>query len=137
MEKVWIIHPPQFCCLYWHNCCQTDHSVLWWMVFWVNWLTLSQECHREMFLAHYCSSCRLWSIFTFWKISWLVMLMTPLWWPLCHPQALELLQQQSPWFVTLAGLVSGVTFGVWPLVSGVTSVSKTWYLEEVLACVPR
>ena len=30
------------------------------------------------------------SFFPFWKISWSVMLMTPLWWLLCHPQASEL-----------------------------------------------
>ena len=29
-------------------------------------------------------------LFQFWKISWSVMLMTPLWWLLCHPQASEL-----------------------------------------------
>ena len=34
--------------------------------------------------------CTLRSSFPFWKISWSVMLMTPLWWLVCHPQALEL-----------------------------------------------
>ena len=29
-------------------------------------------------------------LFPFWKISWSVKLMTPLWWLLCHPQASEL-----------------------------------------------
>ena len=29
-------------------------------------------------------------LFLFWKISWSVMLMTLLWWPLCHSQAFEL-----------------------------------------------
>ena len=42
--------------------------------------------------------------------SWSVKLMTPLWWLLSRPQASEL-QLLSPWSVTLAGLVSGVTFG--------------------------
>ena len=28
---------------------QTDHTTLWWMVVGVNWLTLHQECHREVF----------------------------------------------------------------------------------------
>ena len=46
------------------------------------------------------------------KIRWSVMLMTLLWWLLCHPQALEL-QLRSPRSVTLAGLVSDVTFGEW------------------------
>ena len=27
----------------------TDHSTLWWMVVEVNWLTLGQECSREVF----------------------------------------------------------------------------------------
>ena len=43
----------------------------------VNWWTLYQECRREVFWAHYCSSCTLQSFFLFWKISWSVMLMTP------------------------------------------------------------
>ena len=51
-------------------------------------------------------------LFTFWKISWSIMLMTPLWWLLCHPQASEL-QYLSPWSVTLAGLVSSVTIMEW------------------------
>ena len=48
---------------------QTDHSKLWWMVVEVNWLTLYQEYHREVFWVRYCSSCTLWSFFPFWKIS--------------------------------------------------------------------
>ena len=42
---------------------------LWWMVVEVNWLMLYQECHREIFWAHYCSSWTLRSFFPFWKIS--------------------------------------------------------------------
>ena len=52
--------------------------------------------------------------FPFWNVSWSVMLMTPLWRLLCHPQLIEL-QYQSPWSVTSAGLVSGVKFGEWNL----------------------
>ena len=55
--------------------CQTDHSTLWWMVFGVNWLMLCQKCRRAVFWSCYCSICTLRSFFTFWKISWLVMLM--------------------------------------------------------------
>ena len=52
-----------------------------------------------------------WSFFPFWKISRPVMLMTPLWWLLCHPQVYIIgLELQSPRSVTLAGLVNGVTF---------------------------
>ena len=39
-----------------------------------SWLRLFQESHRAMFGACYCSFCILWSFFSFWKISWLVML---------------------------------------------------------------
>ena len=63
---------------------------LWWTVVGANWLTLYQECRRAVFWDRYCSSCTLLSYFTFWKISWSVMQMTPLWWLLCHPQASEL-----------------------------------------------
>ena len=63
-------------------------------------------------LARCCFSCTRRSFFPFWKISWSVMLMTPLWWQLCHTHASEF-QQQSPWSMTLSGLVSGVTFGGW------------------------
>ena len=63
---------------------------LWWMVVGVNWLMLYQECRRAEFWAHYCSSCTLQNFFPLSKISWLVMLMTHLWWLLCHPQASEL-----------------------------------------------
>ena len=55
-----------------------SQQVLWWMVVEVNWLTLYQECHMAVFWASYCYSCTLWSFFPFWKISWSVMLMTPL-----------------------------------------------------------
>ena len=51
---------------------------VWWMVIGVNWLTLCQECRRVVFYSRYCSSCTLRSFFSFWKISWSVMLMTPL-----------------------------------------------------------
>ena len=40
------------------------------------------------------------------------MLMTTLWWLLCHPQALEL-EYESPWSVTLEGLESGLTYWEW------------------------
>ena len=76
--------------LYWHSFYQTDHSKLWWMVVEVNWLTLYQECLRAVFWARYCSSCTLRNSFPFFKVNWSVMLMTPLWWLLCHPQASEL-----------------------------------------------
>ena len=99
-------------CLYWHSFYETDHNTLWWMVVWVNWLTLHQECRRAVFWARYCCSCTLRSFFPFWKVSCSVMLMTLLWWLLCLHQASEL-KYQSPWSVTLAGLVSGVTFGGW------------------------
>ena len=66
-----------------------SQQVLWMFVV-VNWLMLYQECRRAVFWARYCSSCTLRSFFPFWKISWLVMLMIPLWWLLCHPQASEL-----------------------------------------------
>ena len=49
---------------------------------------LFQECSRAVFRARYCSSCTLRSFFPFRKITWSVMLMTQLWWLLCHPQAL-------------------------------------------------
>ena len=67
------------CCLYWHSFYQTDNSTLWWMVVKVNWLRLYQQCRRAVFWARYCSSCTLRSFFPFWKISWSVMLMSPLW----------------------------------------------------------
>ena len=35
---------------------QIDHSMLWWTLVGVNWLTSYQECHREVFWARYCSS---------------------------------------------------------------------------------
>ena len=45
-------------------------SALWVLVVvLVNSLTLYKECHREVFWARYCSSCTLWSLFPFWKIS--------------------------------------------------------------------
>ena len=61
----------------------------WWMVVAVNWLTLHQESRRAVFWARYFSSCTFLSFFPFWKISWSVILITPLWWLLCHPYALE------------------------------------------------
>ena len=44
------------CCLYWHSFYQIDHSMLWWTVVGVNWLTLCQERRREVFWARYCTS---------------------------------------------------------------------------------
>ena len=78
------------CRLYSHSFYQIDHNTLWWMVVGVNWLTFYEECRWEVFWARYYSSCTLRSFLTFWKISWLGMLMTQLWWLLCHPQSLEL-----------------------------------------------
>ena len=97
-------------CLCWHSFYQSNHNTLWWMFVRVNWLMLYQECRREVFWARYCSFCTLRSFFPFLKIIWSVMLMTPLWWLMCNPQTSDL-QLQSPWSMTLAGLVSGVTFG--------------------------
>ena len=87
-SAVWVLEV--LSSLYWYSFYQTDHSPLWWMVVGVNWWTLYQECRRAVFLARYCSSCTLQSCFAFFKISWSVMLMTPHWWLLCHPQASEL-----------------------------------------------
>ena len=66
---------------------------------------------QAVFWAHCCSFCTPWNFFPFWRISLLVML-TLLWWLLCHPQALEL-QYLSPWTVTLSEWIRGVTFGGW------------------------
>ena len=44
------------------------------MVAGVNCLMLYQKCRMAVFLARYCSSCKLLSFFPFWKISWSVML---------------------------------------------------------------
>ena len=77
-------------CLYWHYFYQTDLSTLWWIVIGVNWLSLYRECRRAVFLARYCFFCTLRAFFPFWKIRGSVMLMTSLWWLLCHPKALEL-----------------------------------------------
>ena len=46
---------------------------------------MCQECRRAVFWARYCSSCTPQSFFLFWKISWSVIPMSPLWWVLCHP----------------------------------------------------
>ena len=64
---LWVLEV--LCSLYWQSFCQTDHSILWWMVVGVNWLTLFQEYRRGVFWATYSSSCTLQSFFTFWKIS--------------------------------------------------------------------
>ena len=77
------------CCLYWHSSYQIDHSTLSWMIVEVNWLTWCQKCRMAAFWARYCSYDTPRSFFPFWIISWPVMPMTPLWWLLCHPQALE------------------------------------------------
>ena len=76
--------------LYWHSFYQTDHSTLWWMVVEVIWLTLYLECRRAVFWARYCSSYTLRIFFPFWKICWSVILMSPLWWLLCHHLTSEL-----------------------------------------------
>ena len=51
---LWVLEV--LCCLYWHSFYQTERSRLWWMVVLVNWLSLCQECHREVYWARYCSS---------------------------------------------------------------------------------
>ena len=53
-------------------------------------LNVVSGVQQAVFWAHYCTSCTLRSFFTFWKRSGSVMLMTPLWWLLCYPQASEL-----------------------------------------------
>ena len=78
----------------------------------VNWLTLCHECRKEVFLARYCFSSTLRSIFPYCKISGSIMPMTTLLWLLCHPQALDL-QLQSFWSATSAWFVSGATFVDW------------------------
>ena len=77
-----------------------------WTVVRVNWLTLCQECPRLVFWGRYCSSCTPPSFFPFWRICWSVVPMTPLWWLLCHFQALgyssrvsELGPHQGYWLV--------------------------------------
>ena len=66
------------CCLHWHSFYQIDHSMWWWTLVEVNWLTSCQEYRRVLFGAHYSFSCTHRTIFPFWKISWSVMPMTPL-----------------------------------------------------------
>ena len=68
------------CCRHWYSFYQIDHSTLKWTVVGVNWLPLSQECHREVFSSRYCSSSTHRCLFPFLRISWSVMLVTPLWW---------------------------------------------------------
>ena len=47
-----------------------DPCTLWWKVVEGKWLTLCQECRREVFWAAlYHSTWALWSFFPFWKIS--------------------------------------------------------------------
>ena len=48
-----------------------------------------EECRRAVFWARYCSFCTPRNFFSFWRISLLVMLTTPLWWLLCHLQAMN------------------------------------------------
>ena len=84
---MWVLEV--LCCQYWHSFYQTDRSTLLWMVVEVYWLMLSQECRMAVFCAYYCSSYTLLSSFPLWKTSSSVVVMTPLWWLLCHPQALE------------------------------------------------
>ena len=65
-------------CQYWHSFYQTDHR------------NLCDSCrskllyvvsgvHQGSVLGRFCSSCTRRSFFPFWKKSWLVMVMTPLW----------------------------------------------------------
>ena len=88
-SALWVLEV--LCCLYWHSFCQADHSTLWWMVFGVNWLMLfwsaAELCFGPVIVPSFCT---LYSFFPFLKISWSVMLLTLLWWLLCHPLALEL-----------------------------------------------
>ena len=94
-SALWVLEV--MCYVYWHSFYQTDHSMLWWMVVGVNCLMLCEEWIIAVFLARYCSSCTLRSFFPFWKISWSVMLMAPLWWLLCHPQASYNSRVFDPW----------------------------------------
>ena len=66
-----------------------SQSTARWMVVRVNWLKLYQECRRAVFLGPLMFLKYPISFFPFWKISWSVMLMTPLWWLLCHPRCLS------------------------------------------------
>ena len=76
--------------LYWRSSFLIDHSMFCWMDVAVNWSMLCQECCRAVFCGRCCSFWTPRNFFPFWRISLLVMLMTPLWWVLCYPQALEL-----------------------------------------------
>ena len=61
----------------------------------VNWLMLFQECRRAVFWAHYCSFCTHRSFFQFWRISWSVMLIALLWWPLCRSPGVRVKVSES------------------------------------------
>ena len=63
-------------CLYWQSFYQIYHSTLWWTVVSVIWLTLCQECCREMFRANYCSPKTPQSFFSCLRISLSAMRMT-------------------------------------------------------------
>ena len=54
------------------------HSLFWCMDVAINWSTLCQECRRAVFWARCCSFCTPRNFFPFWRISFLVMLTTPL-----------------------------------------------------------
>ena len=73
---LWVLEV--LCCLYWHSFYQICQSTLWWTVVGVNGLTSCQECHWAVFWAWYYSSYTFRSFFSFWRISWSVMSMTPL-----------------------------------------------------------
>ena len=64
---LWVLEV--LCCLYSHSFYQIDRSMLWWTLVGVNWFMSSQECHREVLWARYCSSCTPLSFFSFWRIS--------------------------------------------------------------------
>ena len=65
-----------FCCLYWHSFCEIDDSTLWSTVVRTNWLTLCQQCCREVFRARDCCSCTPRSFFPYWRLRLSVMQMT-------------------------------------------------------------
>ena len=45
-SALWVLEV--VCCLDWHSFFQTSHGTLWWMVIWVNWLTLCQGCQGSV-----------------------------------------------------------------------------------------
>ena len=46
-------------------------------LFQVNWLTMRRECRKTVFWSRYCTSCTPLSFFPYWRISLLVMPISP------------------------------------------------------------